>query len=93
MNRLEINKKVNNTETKKENKKEIKREKSNHETNKFAKWFKECKSEIKKVVWPDKKQVVNNTLAVIFMVLISVALISILDVSFYWPIKLLLEKF
>lgn len=56
------------------------------------KWFKECKSEIKKVIWPDKKQVVNNTIAVIIMVLVSTIFISILDVGFYWPIKFLLEK-
>ncbi len=72
------------SEKKKEEKKEF--------SNKIGKWFRECKSEIKKVIWPDKKQVINKTLAVIFMVLISVFFISILDVSFSWPIKFLLEK-
>ena len=28
-------------------------------------WFREMKSELKKVVWPSKKQVINNTLIVI----------------------------
>ncbi len=73
-------------------KKEKKTEKK-ESSSKFLKWFKECKSEIKKVVWPDKKQVINNTVAVIVMVLISVAFISLLDTGFYWPIKFLLEKF
>ncbi len=61
-------------------------------SNKIGKWFKECKSEIKKVIWPDKKQVISNTVAVIVMVLISVAFIYVLDVSFSWPIKFLLGK-
>lgn len=75
-------------------KEKVKSEKIKKESsNKISKWFKECKSEIKKVIWPDKKQVINNTLAVIFMVLISVVFISILDVGFYQPIKFLLEKF
>ena len=29
------------------------------------KWFREMRSELKKVVWPSKKQVINNTLIVI----------------------------
>ena len=30
-----------------------------------GKWFKEMKSELKKVVWPTKKQTINNTVIVI----------------------------
>jgi len=29
--------------------------------NRFAKWFREMRSELKKVVWPTPKQIVNNT--------------------------------
>ena len=38
--------------------------------NKIVKFFKEVKSEMKKVVWPSKKQIVNNTLIVIAAVVI-----------------------
>lgn len=38
---------------------------------KIKKWFRELKSELKKIVWPNKKQVLNNTLVVLVMVLIS----------------------
>lgn len=34
-------------------------------------FFKEVKGEAKKVVWPAKKQVINNTLVVLGMMLIS----------------------
>ena len=37
--------------------------------SRIAKWFREQRSELKKVVWPTKSQVINNTvvaLAVIF---------------------------
>ena len=29
-----------------------------------AKFFRDCKGEMKKIVWPTKKQVVNNTIVV-----------------------------
>ena len=44
--------------------------------NKVAKYFKDLKSEFKKVVWPTKKQVVNNTLVVIVFVLIIGVLVG-----------------
>ncbi len=31
----------------------------------IGKWFKEMKSELKKVVWPTRKQTINNTVIVI----------------------------
>lgn len=31
----------------------------------IARWFREMKSELKKVVWPSKSQVIKNTLIVI----------------------------
>ena len=34
-------------------------------TGKVKKWFKEMKSELKKVVWPTGKQTMNNTVIVI----------------------------
>ena len=48
-------------------------------TNKIVGYFKEVKSELKKVVWPSFKQVKNNTLIVIACVLIIGAFIWICD--------------
>jgi len=44
-----------------------------------AKWFKEMKSELKKVQWPTRKQVVNNTLIVIACVIVVGVFIWIFD--------------
>lgn len=38
--------------------------------NRFFKYFRELKSELKKVVWPSRKQVVNNTGVVLAVMLI-----------------------
>ncbi|MDR1589617.1 MAG: preprotein translocase subunit SecE [Oscillospiraceae bacterium] len=43
--------------------------------NPFAKWFREMRSELKKVVWPTPKQIVNNTgVALAVMAASSVAI-------------------
>lgn len=50
--------------------------------SKVAKFFKEVKSEMKKVAWPSKKQVINNTLIVIAAVLVIGVFIWLLDLLF-----------
>lgn len=45
----------------------------------FSKFFKELKSEIKKIVWPSRDQVVNNTAVVIAVTLLVGGFIWILD--------------
>jgi preprotein translocase subunit SecE len=40
----------------------------------IAKWFREMKSELKKVVWPTPKQILNNTL-VALVVMIAAAIV------------------
>ena len=37
----------------------------------IARWFREMRSELKKVVWPTPKQIVNNTLVVLVIVVVS----------------------
>ncbi len=46
---------------------------ANKKENVFARigrWFREMRSELKKVVWPSKSQMVNNTLVVIACVVV-----------------------
>lgn len=50
--------------------------------NKVAKWFKDLKSEFKKVVWPTKATVVNNTAVVLAVVVLSAVVIGLLDAGF-----------
>lgn len=49
---------------------------------KVAKYFKDLKSEFKKVVWPSRKTVVNNTAVVIAVMVLSGAAIAVMDYVF-----------
>lgn len=60
--------------------------------NKITRFFKEIKSEIKKVTWPTRKQVVNNTAIVIAVVVIVGVIIAIFDSIFQWGLFELLLK-
>lgn len=57
-------------------KKEIK---NNKDKTSFSKSF---KAELKKVVWPTPKQLFNNTVAVLTIVLITAIIVFVLDVAF-----------
>ena len=43
------------------------------------KFFKDLKSELKKVIWPSKKQVINNTSIVIAFLIVSAIIIGGFD--------------
>ena len=45
-------------------------------------FFKDFKAELKKVIWPTPKQLVNNTVAVITIVLITAVIVFVLDSAF-----------
>ncbi len=45
-------------------------------------FFKDFKAELKKVIWPTPKQLVNNTVAVITVVLITAVIVLVLDLVF-----------
>jgi len=49
---------------------------------KNKRFFKDFKAELKKVVWPTPKQIVNNTTAVITIVLITAVIVFALDFVF-----------
>lgn len=53
-----------------------------------AKYFRDVKSEMKKVVWPSKTQVVNNSIVVLVVMLISSVVVLGLDTAFHWLINL-----
>lgn len=56
--------------------------KTNKDLKNKKHFFKDFKAELKKVIWPTPKQVVNNTIAVIVIVLITAAIVFVLDVVF-----------
>ena len=45
-------------------------------------FFKDFKAELKKVIWPTPKQLVNNTIAVVTIVLITAVIVFVLDLAF-----------
>ena len=59
--------------------------------NKIVRFFKELKSELKKVVWPSKGQVIKNTLIVIAAVIIIGIIIWVLDLAFGFGISKLIK--
>lgn len=56
----------------------------------IGKYFKDTKSELKKVVWPSKKDVKTNTITVIIVVLIAAAVLILLDLIFGGIIHLMI---
>ena len=62
-------------------KKEVsKNDKKEKKENKH--FFKDFKAELKRVIWPTPKQLVNNTVAVIVIVLITSVIVFALDLIF-----------
>lgn len=47
--------------------------------NPIVKWFREMRSELKKVVWPTRKQIINNTIIVLVIVVISSVVLFVID--------------
>ena len=55
----------------------------NKNDNKVKKhFFKDFKAELKKVIWPTPKQLVNNTVAVVAIVIITAIIVFALDAVF-----------
>ncbi len=58
-----------------------KKEKKENNKNKKS-FFKDFKAELKRVIWPTPKQLFNNTVAVITIVLVTAVIVFVLDVAF-----------
>lgn len=48
----------------------------------IVKYFRDTFSEMKKVMWPSKKQIINNTLVVFVVVVVMALIIFLLDTLF-----------
>lgn len=78
---------------KKDNKDKKKSEKTEKkEPNKVAKWFKDLRIEFKKVVWPTKKTVIDNTSVVLAVVAASAVLVGLLDSGFLALMRLIYQQ-
>lgn len=58
-------------------------------SGKFFRFFKDLKSEVKKVVWPNKKQVKNNTLVVLGFMAVAAVFLWIVDGILGWIVRLI----
>lgn len=58
--------------------------------SRVSKFVRDQKSEIKKIVWPGKKQVVNNTAVVIGFVLVAAVVVGVFDAALAAVVSLLL---
>ncbi len=59
----------------------------------IGKWFRDMKSELKKVQWPTRKQTVNNTVIVIICVIVVGICIALFDFVAGEAVKLLIGAF
>ena len=50
-------------------------------SNRFLRWFREMRSELRKVVWPTPKQIVNNTFVALTVMTCAAILIWALDLA------------
>lgn len=51
-------------------------------TVRMKKFLKDYKSEIKKIVWPTRQQVIKNTGVVVFVIVVVAAMVGALDLLF-----------
>lgn len=57
----------------------------------IANWFKDLRKEFKRVTWPTKKTVFNNTLVVLAVVVIGSVFIGLVDLGFLKLINYLMN--
>lgn len=55
----------------------------------IARFIKEVVGELKKLTWPTKKETAANTITVLVFVVLTAAIIGVLDFVFSWGLNLL----
>jgi len=58
--------------------------------SRIGKYFRDTRSEMKKVVWPTRKQSLRNTVVVIVVVIIAAVVMILLDLIFSGLVRLLI---
>ena len=62
-------------------------------TNKLGSFFKDCKREMKNIVWSPRKDVIKNTTVATLYVAVSAAVILVLDLGFTKLLDLIASLF
>ncbi len=59
--------------------------------SRIARWFREMKSELKKVVWPTPKQTMNQSIIVLVIMVISAVAVWIVDQAGTYIVNTLIQ--
>lgn len=59
----------------------------------IMKFFRETKAELKKVSWPNKQQLLHNTLIIVVFIAIATVILSVLDIGFAKAFSLITARF
>jgi len=59
--------------------------------NRFSRFFRDMRGEAKRVVWPSKKQIINNTVIVLVVVAIASLFVGGIDLIFTWIVDSVLK--
>lgn len=59
--------------------------------NRIMKFFRETKSEMKKVSWPSKDQLIRNTVVILAFVIIMTIVLSLVDFGFERLLSLIVK--
>ncbi len=78
-------------DTQKKNSK--KEKKKNGFFKRLAKYFRDTWGEFKKIVWPSRKQVLNNCVVVLVTILVVAVVVFGLDTLFGWVRSLIIGAF
>jgi preprotein translocase subunit SecE len=60
-------------------------------SNAVVKYFKDMRSELKKVVWPSRKKVLNNTIVVLVVMILVGLIVWVMDLGLSALISLILK--
>ena len=60
---------------------------------KLVKYLKDTKSELKKVTWPSRKQIKNNTGIILVFIIIVAVFLFVCDTAFGWLGRTLINLF
>ena len=80
-----------NTSEKQQSEKKSDKKAEKKQPGKIAKWFKDLRIEFKKVVWPSKKTVFNNTSVVLAVVAGAAIIVGLLDTGFLALMRLIYQ--
>lgn len=68
-----------------------KADKNTKKRGRISQWFRDLKSELKKVVWPSKKKLINNTVVALVLIIASAIVIWGFDSLAQMGVKSLID--